>query len=81
MRSHTLRIAVVALFLFGAALGFSYTIEANTAHAAENCNCYAQFDCPASCNKGGQLYQNPLPPYNWICGDTGSGACAICKCY
>ncbi|GAB4328958.1 MAG: hypothetical protein Kow0074_25170 [Candidatus Zixiibacteriota bacterium] len=76
MRSSTLRIAVLALFLFGAALGYSYTVATDVAQAAENCSCYRQFDCPVTCVKGGIW-----DPVLEVCTDAASGPCAICKCY
>ena len=71
MKSSTLRIAVLALFLLGAALGFSYTVASNMAQAAA-CNC--TFTCGAYCTQGGLL--NPQEECEAI-----AHPCSICKCY
>jgi hypothetical protein len=75
MTSKYLRVAVVALFLFGAAFGYSYTVAVDSAYAAEQCNCTTSENCPQSCVRGG-VQRVQFGPC-----DTTSSLCGICKCY
>jgi hypothetical protein len=67
--------AFLFVFVFAFMFGVGWESEPREAMAIDCCACYAQFDCPDECNRGGYVGSGGCTP----CANPPA-QCAFCRC-